>query len=932
FPPGLEFAAAFLGCLYAGVVAVPAYPPRAGKRQPRLLSIVDDCKPGFALTTAAIAGRWRSFAQEDAAFAAVKCLVAAERGSGGATDAELPATSPETLAFLQYTSGSTSSPKGVRVHHSHLLAMERVIARVFGQDERSVVVSWLPLYHDMGLIGNLLQPLYSGGQCVLMSPVSFLRRPRRWLEAIGRYQATTSGGPSFAYELCASRVGEAERAGLDLSTWRVAFNGAEPVRAATLDRFARAFASAGFRREAFQPCYGLAEATLLVSGVRGGAGPRVEAVSAEGLERGRVEAASAEGRSAALVGSGSVPEEIAVAIVDPATERRSEPGAIGEVWVAGPTVAGGYWGRETETARDFAARIAGEEQPGPFLRTGDLGIFAGGELFVTGRLKDLIILRGRNHYPQDLERTVEGSAPGLAVGSGAAFAVDVDGEERLVVVQEVEARWRPSEAEIVETTAAIRRTVAVEHEVQVHEVVLVKAGGVPKTSSGKVQRRECRRLYLAGELPVVGRSRLEREAAVVPAGSLSREELLLLPSEERLEAVESALREKAAASLGVRAVELAGDRPLTDLGLDSLAAIELAQGVEAALGLTLPLGWLLEGAGCATLAARLVAGLEEGGAEEVEEGDLEPSSVLSSGERGLWLLDRQTTAPWAGDSAYVLAAAARMSGMVDVRALREAFQRAVDRHEALRTTYRVDAASGEPVRVVAESATVAFVERDASGWSEERLERGIAEAAWAPFDLAKGPLLRVAVFSRLDDGPVLVTAVHHAVADFTSLAVVVRELAVEVQKEKSEEGWRRSVLPAAGGLLRAGGSQSAVLGAGRSGDREWQLEGRDSAEMDRPRSSAGEGVSRGFVPDEENRAGGVPGSAGVLAGSSGAGKAPEYSQFAWRQAARLAGVVGERLWAYWRERLEGLPAGLELPYDRAPEVGAPLAGAAGTVR
>ncbi|HEY0781920.1 MAG TPA: AMP-binding protein, partial [Thermoanaerobaculia bacterium] len=911
------------------MVAVPAYPPRAGRRQPRLLSIVEDCRPRFALTTAAIAGRWRSFAAEDAAFSPVRCLVAAERGAGGAAEAELPAIGAESLAFLQYTSGSTSSPKGVRVHHSHLLAMERVIARVFGQDERSVVVGWLPLYHDMGLIGNLLQPLYSGGQCVLMSPVSFLRRPRRWLEAIGRYGATTSGGPSFAYELCASRVGEAERVGLDLSTWRVAFNGAEPVRAATLERFAGAFAGVGFRREAFQPCYGLAEATLLVSGVREGAGPRVQVVSSAGLELGRVKRAARGERATELVSSGSVPEEVLVAIVDPATERRSEAGAIGEVWVAGPTVAGGYWGRELETERDFAARIAGEEELGPFLRTGDLGFVAGGELFVTGRLKDLIILRGRNHYPQDLERTVEGSAPGLAVGSGAAFAVDLDGEERLVVVQEVGARSHPGEAEVVAMVSAIRRAVAIEHEVQVHEVVLVKTGGVPKTSSGKVQRRECRRLYLAGELPVVGRSRLESEPALIPAGSLSREELLSLPAEERIEALESALRGRAAAGLGVRVEELADDRPLVDLGLDSLAAIELVQRVEAALGVALPLGWVLEGAGCTTLAARLVAGLEEGGAEEEEEREQGESTVLSSGERGLWLLDRQTPAPWAGDSAYVLAAAARLCGAVEVAVLRAAFQRLVDRHEALRTTYRVDVASGEPVRVVAESAAVAFVERDAGGWSKGRLEREIGEAAWAAFDLEKGPLLRITVFSGAKEGPVLVTAVHHAVADFTSLAVVVKGLGEEIEEiekqEKSEEGWRRSVLPAAGGLLRAGGSQSAVLGAGQSGDRDSRLEDRNSAKAERPCSSAGEGVGERFVPGEEDRAGGlVPGSAGVLAGSS----ARSYSEFARRQASRLGGEVGERLWAYWRERLEGLPPGLELPYDRAPEPAAPLAGPA----
>ncbi|HSN87934.1 MAG TPA: fatty acyl-AMP ligase, partial [Thermoanaerobaculia bacterium] len=285
FPPGLEFLEAFFGCLYAGVVAVPSYPPRPGREQPRLRSIVEDSRPRFALTTAGIAAKAPVFSEAEPVFAGMRWIVTEEVPSGLAGEWREPEISGETLAFLQYTSGSTADPKGVEVSHGNLLFIEDVIRRAFEQDEESVIVGWLPVYHDMGLIGNVLQPLYLGSTCVLMSPVAFLRRPRRWLEAISCYGGTTSGGPNFAYDLCVDRIPEAERAGLDLSSWRVAFNGAEPVRASTLERFAAAFAPYGFRREAFLPCYGLAEATLLVSGTVHPAGPEVVAFEDGGKSR-----------------------------------------------------------------------------------------------------------------------------------------------------------------------------------------------------------------------------------------------------------------------------------------------------------------------------------------------------------------------------------------------------------------------------------------------------------------------------------------------------------------------------------------------------------------------------------------------------------------------------------------------------------------------
>src|SRR6202035_4988479 len=404
---------------------------------------------------------------------------------------------------------STSNPKGVVVTHANLVHNEEAICLGFGQTAASVIVGWLPLYHDMGLIGNVLQPLYTGATAVLLSPFAFLQRPRLWLETIDRYRGTTSGGPNFAYDLCVRKIGEAKRTGLDLSSWSVAFNGAEPVRAETLERFSAAFASCGFRREAFFPCYGLAEATLFAAGGDPASAPAVRAFRTGDLLRHEaVEAATGEASSRPRVGCGRPSPGQRIAVVDPESGAPCPPGRVGEIWIAGPSVAAGYWDQPPETERLFHARTT--DGDGPFLRTGDLGFLAAdGELFVTGRLKDLIILRGRNHYSQDLEATAGTAHPSLGDGTGAAFTVDSDGEERLVVVYEVDRHAaRPGEI-----AAAIRQVIAEEHEGPAWEVVLVPTGGGPRTTSGKVQRRACRDLYLSGKLRVLGASRLSPAAA-----------------------------------------------------------------------------------------------------------------------------------------------------------------------------------------------------------------------------------------------------------------------------------------------------------------------------------------------------------------------------------------------------------------------------------
>lgn len=501
YPPGSEFIAAFFGCLYAGALAVPVYPPRRNQSMARLGAISIETRTTLALTTTSIRlSRADTVARESPELEDLEWLATDSIGSDEEDGWHDPQLGSDSLAFLQYTSGSTVTPRGVMLTHGNLLHNQRMIKLAFEHTEDSVVLGWLPLYHDMGLIGNVLQPLYVGIPCVLMSPMAFLLKPLRWLEAITRYRATTSGAPDFAYELCVRKITPEQRATLDLSSWDLAFNGAEPVRPQTIENFSNTFAPCGFRREAFYPCYGLAEATLLVSGGKKAADPVFHECRPEVPEPVGVRV-DADGGPRRLVGCGTSKLEQRIIIVNPETLSECSPGILGEIWVAGPNVAHGYWKRPEETKETFQAylRDTGE---GPFLRTGDIGFIKDGELFVQGRIKDTIIIRGRNYYPQDIEQTVERGNEALKPRCNAAFAVEVNGQERLVIVQEVERDYRNVDAERV--AGDIRQAVAENHDLQVHAVLLIRAGTIPRTSSGKIQRYKCKLGFLNQSLEVVG--------------------------------------------------------------------------------------------------------------------------------------------------------------------------------------------------------------------------------------------------------------------------------------------------------------------------------------------------------------------------------------------------------------------------------------------
>ncbi len=513
YPPGGAYIVAFLGCLYAGAIAVPAYPPdpmRLARTLPRLQKIAADAEAKIVLTVSEFVGMGESFFALTPNLATLPWVATDGIPLTMADHWQPHPLSPESLAFIQYTSGSTGFPKGVMVSHRNILTNQAGMQLAWRTNSESRLVCWLPLYHDFGLIANLLHTLYIGGYCVFFSPVAFLQRPLRWLNAISKYRADMSMAPNFAYELCLRKITEREKSQIDLRSWRFAGNGAEPVRAQTLERFSQVFASCGFRFEAFCPLYGLAESTVAVA-------CKSEVTAPPLIVQGRVSCGIFQRLDQQLQ------------IVDPETGLPRPDGQEGEIWLRSSCVAQGYWNRPQETADTFGAHLA-DTREGPFLRTGDLGLLNQGELFITGRLKDLIIIRGVNHHPQDIELTVEQSHPALRPGCAAAFALTINGEEQLAIAQEVQQNAIP-QLNSSEVMTAIRRAIAEEHDLQVHTILLLAPSTLPKTSSGKIQRAICRQDFFANQLEIIAQHNLT-PVAPPPAQNLGAQ-LRLLAKHQR---------------------------------------------------------------------------------------------------------------------------------------------------------------------------------------------------------------------------------------------------------------------------------------------------------------------------------------------------------------------------------------------------------------
>ncbi|OWT62090.1 AMP-binding protein [Candidimonas nitroreducens] len=585
FQAGPEFLSAFMGCLWSGRLATPINPPRRNRLIERLVAVASDSGARVALTSADQMGsiaEWRQASEQLGALDWVPVDDLADEPSLAPA-----AIAADDVAFLQYTSGSTALPKGVRVGHGNLIQDLARMQAVWALGPESAMVSWLPAFHDLGLIFGLLQPLYSGCASVQMAPNAFLQKPLLWLTALTRYRGTHSAAPSFAYDLCVRRIASEDRAGLDLSSVAMTMNAAEPINPAVMDQFCEAYAPHGFRREAFCPAYGLAESTLAVTANPVGEPPVLSCFDVDVLAEGGVQVLQPGAPNGRIMpGSGKALPDVPVAIVDPETGRRCAPDRVGEIWVGGPTIAGGYWRRPQETVDTFGAVIAGEPEAGPFLRTGDLGALVDGEVFVTGRIKDLIILGGANFYPHDIERAAQSSHAALRRDNGAAFSVDgaaePGGREQVVLVQELERSHRGDAPEPI--FHAIVESVWQNLELPLARVVLVPPGSVLRTSSGKIQRLANRRAYLDGSLPVIAQwARPQAPEAHATAGTAQSGRG---PAEAP--ALTVWLTGWLAQRLNLPALTIEAGHGFAEMGLDSIGSTELALALGEHIGTELP--------------------------------------------------------------------------------------------------------------------------------------------------------------------------------------------------------------------------------------------------------------------------------------------------------------------------------------------------------
>ncbi|MGY6278213.1 AMP-binding protein, partial [Methylomonas sp. MgM2] len=639
---GIDYVGAFFGCLYAGVIAVPAYPPesQAPQNLKRVASILRDAQPKRVLSHTALL---------DGVNAALETLCVSERPLALAVDRidsaeadtwRTPVIARDTLAFLQYTSGSTANPKGVMVGHDNLLANQRAIKHGFGIREDDVFVSWLPLYHDMGLVGSLMQPLYSGIPLALMSPRHFLERPLRWLAAVSRFGGTIGGGPDFAYRLCNERISEAQMQGLRLDSWRLAFCGAEPIRHETLSTFAEKFASVGLPASAPYPCYGLAEASLLVSGGLPGQGAQAVVCAADALAQHRAELTES---GSVIVDCGLVQPEHQLAIVDPASGGDCNEGRIGEIRFSGPSVTHGYWQNPAATRETFVYADGKT-----WLRTGDLGFVRDGRLFVTGRVKDMILIHGQNLYPQDIEQVLEEQIELLRKGRVAAFAIDADGREGIGIAAEI-GRGTQKLVPAENLFDAVNETLAQCCQQPAALILLLNPGALPKTSSGKLQRRACYQAWCEGTLDVYASQwygqRQQGQAAAEELTDFERQ-------------VARIWRE----ALNVTTVS--AQQSFFALGGQSIAVIQAVAALRERLGVTVEPVLFFEKPKLREFAAAVETLTNESAAATVAsiaKGEQNEGLLLTFGQESLWFLSQLDPS----STAYHIAGGVRITGELD---------------------------------------------------------------------------------------------------------------------------------------------------------------------------------------------------------------------------------------------------------------------------
>lgn len=788
YSPGVEYIVSFFGCLYSGRIAVPLYPPQGKRGFLRLQKIVKDVEARIALVDSNTECRISKLREVPEFLNEIQILNNQEIAFEGKIDPGIGLEiGADDVAFLQYTSGSTGDPKGVVVSHGNLLNNQKLIKEAFSHDRSTIVCSWLPPYHDMGLVGTILQPFYLGVPSVLMSPRSFLQKPIRWLQTVSKYRATTSGAPNFAYDLCVDKVEEEDCSELDLSCWTLAFNGSEPVRAETIRRFTNRFGKYGFRERSFYPCYGLAEATLIVAGGDRLAKPTVRAFSKDALKRRKVEEVSlSDPDQRVLVGCGQ-PVVEAVRIVDPEKLSQCIESEIGEVWVKGPGVSRGYW-RQPEIS-DLTMRAnfdcATDEA---WLRTGDLGFLYNGEVYLTSRLKDLIIIRGSNHFPSDIEKTSWQAHDTLRKDAAVAFSVEVDGEERLVIVQEIE-RSKRSLAD--EAASRIRKKVAEDHDISVYEIIVTLPGRIPLTSSGKVRRTLCREFYLEDKLGA-----LNIDSAVDIAVTEGSEKVMSI-SEERVADIWCEV-------LGV--CNIPADSNFFLLGGDSLSATQVSFELQDRFGFEVSTEIVYENQTVRSLAKVLDRHLVSGGTPnsqpespvfgivkagtKVFGGEIENQLTSAEGfrhslalsklglshqQRRVWFLSKLSP----GSNAYNIPLDIRLRGELSPKKLKESLLAVASKHEILRS--RVEERDGVAFLEISEDFVVPYEFHDLSTLSKRKKEDELKELkrknAASLFDLFRGPMWRV-LLVKVDeaDYSFLLTA-HHLISDGWSMINWFNELA-----------------------------------------------------------------------------------------------------------------------------------------------------------
>jgi len=689
YPAGLEFVTAFYGCLYAGLVAVPAYPPRKNQKITRLKSIIEDADAAIVMTSQKAAQVSKPLFDADETVAGLLWLESDStlpEPNNDLLHASAAAIESTDIAFLQYTSGSTGNPKGVMVSHVNLMSNMEVIYTAFGYTPESISVSWLPHFHDMGLMGGVVEPLYSGTEVTFMAPAYFLQKPIRWIEILSKYKATVTGGPNFAYDLCVDKISDEDLTGIDLSALKIALNGAEPVHAETLRKFSEKFAKCGFKPTTHFPSYGMAETTLMLTSGNPEDEAKVQAIDSLDLQDGVITVSdiSHEGTQN-MVSSGHVWTDHEVIIVNQETLTKVEENIVGEVWARGSSIAQGYWKNPEKTEEDFHAYIS-DTKEGPYLRTGDLAFLHEKELYITGRAKDLLIIRGRNYYPQDIELAVGNAHEAVALGNAAAFSLDIDDKEQLVIVQEIQrTHMRKFDEEAV--LDAMIETIAMDCELQVYDIVLVRPGQVLKTSSGKIQRQANKKAYLDEGFKVLGRLRDEssQESPEAVVEIVSGDEIVAWLKKELSLVTQTPLE------------KISEHKNFMAFGLDSLASVELQNAISEHFSIELPLVAFYDYPSIEALSPQIRLLIEKGSDEVYVKTELPP--IIPSQEnkyekfelnniQQAYLLGRSPDMTLGNTACF---AYAEIIGRdLDLKRLEKAWNLLVQRHEMLRCVMHED--------------------------------------------------------------------------------------------------------------------------------------------------------------------------------------------------------------------------------------------------